>query len=142
MSLNERVSESVQAAGCWVLLMERNSRTRAWFLLGIQNSHVSMPLTTILMLIPLCVATALRTVYHGFMRALLGPTRVSALARRHLALVMMAPYLLGLGLVGIRPNAADAAIVILIVASSQTVGLVVAFLALSFCNLERRSNIL
>ena len=112
------------------------------FLLGIQNSHVSMPLTTILMLIPLCVATALRTVYHGFMRALLGPTRVSALARRHLALVMMAPYLLGLGLVGIRPNAADAAIVILIVASSQTVGLVVAFLALSFCNLERRSNIL
>jgi diguanylate cyclase (GGDEF)-like protein len=112
------------------------------FILGVQNSHVSMSLTTVLMLIPLCVATALRTVYHGFLRALLGPTRVSALARRHLALVMMAPYLLGLGLVGIRPNAADAAIVILIVASSQTVGLVVAFLALSFCNLERRSNIL
>jgi len=112
------------------------------FILGVQESHVSMPLTTILMLIPLCAATALRTVYHGFLRALLGPTRVSALARRHLALVMMAPYLLGLGLVGIRPNAADASIVILIVASSQTVGLVVAFLALSFCNLERRSNIL
>jgi diguanylate cyclase (GGDEF)-like protein len=32
--------------------------------------------------------------------------------------------------------------VILIVVSSQTVGLVVAFLALSFCNLERRSNVL
>ena len=112
------------------------------FVLGIQESHVSMSLTTVLMLIPLCVATALRTVYHGFLRALLGPTRVSALARRHLALVMMAPYLLGLGLVGIRPNAADASIVILIVASSQTVGLVVAFLALSFCNLERRSNVL
>jgi diguanylate cyclase (GGDEF)-like protein len=112
------------------------------FVLGVQDSHVSMSLITVLMLIPLCVATALRTVYHGFLRALLGPTRVSALARRHLALVMMAPYLLGLGLAGIRPNAADAAIVILIVASSQTVGLVVAFLALSFCNLERRSNIL
>jgi diguanylate cyclase (GGDEF)-like protein len=112
------------------------------FVLGVQESHVSMPLTTVLMLIPLCVATALRTVYHGFLRALLGPARVSALARRHLALVMMAPYLLGLGLVGIRPNAADASIVILIVASSQTVGLVVAFLALSFCNLERRSNVL
>jgi diguanylate cyclase (GGDEF)-like protein len=55
---------------------------------------------------------------------------------------MMAPYLLGLGIVGIRPNAANASIVILIVASSQTVGLVVAFLALSFCNLERRSNVL
>jgi diguanylate cyclase (GGDEF)-like protein len=55
---------------------------------------------------------------------------------------MMAPYLLGLGLVGIRPKAADMSIVILIVASSQTVGLVVAFLALSFCNLERRSTIL
>jgi diguanylate cyclase (GGDEF)-like protein len=112
------------------------------FLLGVQESHVSMSLTTVLMLIPLCVATALRTVYHGFLRALLGPTRVSALARRHLALVMMAPYLLGLGIVGIRPNAANASIVILIVASSQTVGLVVAFLALSFCNLERRSNVL
>jgi diguanylate cyclase (GGDEF)-like protein len=112
------------------------------FLLGVQESHVRMSLTTVLMLIPLCVATALRTVYHGFLRALLGPTRVSALARRHLALVMMAPYLLGLGIVGIRPNAANASIVILIVAISQTVGLVVAFLALSFCNLERRSNIL
>jgi diguanylate cyclase (GGDEF)-like protein len=112
------------------------------FVLGVQLSHVSMSLTTVLMLIPLCVATALRTVYHGFLRALLGPTRVSALARRHLALVMMAPYLLGLGLVGIRPNAADASIVILIVASSQSVGIVVAFLALSFCNLERRSNVL
>jgi diguanylate cyclase (GGDEF)-like protein len=112
------------------------------FVLGVQEPHVSMSLTTVLMLIPLCVATALRTVYHGFLRALLGPTRVSALARRHLALVMMAPYLLGLGLVGIRPNAADVSIVILIVASSQTVGLVVALLALSFCNLERRSAIL
>jgi diguanylate cyclase (GGDEF)-like protein len=112
------------------------------FVVGVQESHVNMSLTTVLMLIPLCVATALRTVYHGFLRALLGPTRVSALARRHLALVMMAPYLLGLGLVGIRPNAADASLVILTVASSQTVGLVMAFLALSFCNLERRSNIL
>ena len=112
------------------------------FLLGVQESHMRMSLTTVLMLIPLCVATALRTVYHGFLRALLGPTRVSALARRHLALVMMAPYLLGLGILGIRPNAANASIVILIVASSQTVGLVVAFLALSFCNLERRSNVL
>jgi diguanylate cyclase (GGDEF)-like protein len=112
------------------------------FVLGVQEPHAKMSLTTVLMLIPLCVATALRTVYHGFLRALLGPTRVSALARRHLALVMMAPYLLGLGIVGIHPNAADASIVILIVASSQTVGLVVAFLALSFCNLERRSNVL
>ena len=112
------------------------------FLLEVQESHVRMSLTTVLMLIPLCAATALRTVYHGFLRALLGPTRVGALARRHIALVMMAPYLLGLGLVGIRPNVADASIVILIVASSQTVGLVVAFLALSFCNLERRSNVL
>jgi diguanylate cyclase (GGDEF)-like protein len=112
------------------------------FVLGVQEPHARMSLTTVLMLIPLCVATALRTVYHGFLRALLGPTRVSALVRRHLALVMMAPYLLGLGLIGIRPNAADASIVILIVATSQTVGLVVAFLALSFCNLERRSNIL
>jgi len=112
------------------------------FILGVQESHVSMSLTTVLMLIPLCVATALRTVYHSFLRALLEPTHVSALARRHLALVMMAPYLLGLGLVGIRPDAADVSIVILIVASSQTVGLVVAFLALSFSNLERRSNIL
>jgi diguanylate cyclase (GGDEF)-like protein len=112
------------------------------FILGVQESHVSMSLTTVLMLIPLCVATALRTVYHGFLRALLGPTRVSALARRHIALVMMAPYLMGLSLAGIRPNAANASLVILIVASSQTVGLVVAFLALSFCNLERRSNIL
>jgi diguanylate cyclase (GGDEF)-like protein len=110
--------------------------------LGVQNPHADMSLTTVLMLIPLCVATALRTVYHGFLRALLGPTRVSALARRHLALVMMAPYLLGLGILGISPETADISIVILIVVSSQTVGLVVAFLALSFCNLERRSNVL
>ena len=112
------------------------------FVLGVQDPRAEMSLTTILMLIPLCVATALRTVYHGFLRALLGPTRVSALARRHIALVMMAPYLLGLGIVGISPDAADISIVILIVISSQTVGLVVAFLALSFCNLERRSNVL
>jgi diguanylate cyclase (GGDEF)-like protein len=112
------------------------------FVLGVHEPHAEMSLTTVMMLIPLCVATALRTVYHGFLRALLGPTRVSALARRHLALVMMAPYLLGLGIVGFTPDAADISIVILIVISSQTVGLVVAFLALSFCNLERRSNVL
>jgi diguanylate cyclase (GGDEF)-like protein len=108
--------------------------------IGVRDPQMS--LTTALMLIPLCVATALRSVYHGFLRALLSPTRVSALARRHLALVMMAPYLLGLGIVGIRPAAADISFVILIVASSQTVGLLVALLALSFGKLERRSNVL
>jgi len=94
------------------------------------------------MLIPLCVATALSTVFHGFLRALLGPTRTSALARRHLALVMIAPYLLGLSIIDISPDAAEISFLVLIVASSQTVGLVVAFLALSFGNLERRSNVL
>jgi diguanylate cyclase (GGDEF)-like protein len=112
------------------------------FVLGVREPRAEMSLTTILMLIPLCVATALRTVYQGFLRALLGPTHVNALARRHLALVMMAPYLLGLGILGLSPKAADISIVILIVIGSQTVGLVVAFLALSFCNLERRSNVL
>jgi hypothetical protein len=45
--------------------------------LGVQDPRAEMSLTTILMLIPLCVATALRTVYHGFLRALLGPTRLA-----------------------------------------------------------------
>ena len=110
--------------------------------LGVQEPHARMSLTTVLMLIPLCAATALRTVYQGFLRSLLGPTRISALARRHLALVMMAPYLLGISIIDISLDAAEISFVILIVASSQTVGLVVAFLALSFGNLERRSNIL
>ena len=88
------------------------------------------------------MATALSTVFHGFLRPLLGPTHISALARRHLALVMMAPYLLGLSIIDINPDAAEISFLILIVASSQTVGLVVAFMALSFGKLERRSNIL
>jgi diguanylate cyclase (GGDEF)-like protein len=112
------------------------------FVLGVQVPHARMSLTTVLMLIPLCVATALCTVYHGFLRALLGPTRISALARRHLALVMMAPYLLGLSIIDISPDAAEISFLILIVASSQIVGLVVAFLVLSFGNLERRSTVL
>jgi diguanylate cyclase (GGDEF)-like protein len=112
------------------------------YVLGVPEPRAGMSLTTVLMLIPLCVATALRTVHHGFLRALLGRTRVSMLARRHLALVMMVPYLLGLGIVAIRPDAANIFFVILIVASSQTVGLIVAMLTLSFGNLERRSNIL
>jgi diguanylate cyclase (GGDEF)-like protein len=112
------------------------------FVLGVQVPHAKMSLAAVLMLIPLCVATALCTVYHGFLRALLGPTRISALARRHLALVMMAPYLLGLSIIDISPDAAEISFLILIVASSQIVGLVVAFLALSFGNLERRNNVL
>jgi diguanylate cyclase (GGDEF)-like protein len=112
------------------------------FLLGIREDHASMSLTTVLMLIPLCVATALRTAYHGFLRALLAPTRVSRIARRYLALTMMVPYLLGLWIVGIDPDAADISFAILIVASSQSVGLVVALLTLSFGNLERRSAVL
>ena len=112
------------------------------FVLGVQEPHARMSLTTVLMLIPLCVATALSTVYHGFLRALFGTTRTSALARRHLALVMIAPYLLGLSIIDISPDAAEISFLVLIVASSQTVGLVVAFLALSFGNLERRSNAL
>ncbi|MGB5306869.1 MAG: GGDEF domain-containing protein [Gammaproteobacteria bacterium] len=112
------------------------------FVLGVQEPHAEMSLTTVVMLILLCLATALRTVYRGILRPLLGPTRISTLARRHLALVMMAPYLLGLSIIDIDPSAAEISFVILIVASSQTVGLVVAFLALSFGNLERRSNIL
>ena len=112
------------------------------FVLGLQEPHARMSLTTVLMLIPLCVATALSTVFHGFLRPLLGPTRISALARRHLARVMMAPYLLGLSIINISPDAAEISFLILIVTSSQAVGLVVAFLALSFGNLERRSNIL
>ena len=112
------------------------------FVLGVQEPHARMSLTTVLMLIPLCMATALRTAYHGFMRLLLGPTRISALARRHLALVMMAPYLLGLSIIDISPDAAEISFVILIVISSQTVGLVVAFLALSFGNMQRRSNVM
>jgi diguanylate cyclase (GGDEF)-like protein len=55
---------------------------------------------------------------------------------------MMAPYLLGLSIINISPDAAEISFLILIVTSSQAVGLVVAFLALSFGNLERRSNIL
>jgi diguanylate cyclase (GGDEF)-like protein len=112
------------------------------FVLGVQEPHARMSLATVLMLMPLCAATALRTAYQGFLRSLLGPTRVSALARRHFALGMMAPYLLGISIIDISPDAAEISFVILIVASSQTVGLVVAFLALSFGNLERRSNIL
>ena len=112
------------------------------FVLGVQEPYAKMSLTTVLMLIPLCAATALRTVYQGFMRLLLGPTRISALARRHLALVMMAPYLLGISIVDVSPDAAEISFVILIVASSQTVGLIVAFLTLSFGNMERRSNVL
>jgi diguanylate cyclase (GGDEF)-like protein len=112
------------------------------FVLGVQVPHATMSLATVLMLIPLCVATALCTVYHGFLRALLGPTRISALARRHLALAMMAPYLLGLSIIDISPDAAEISFLILIVASSQIVGLVVAFLVLSFGNVERRSDIL
>jgi diguanylate cyclase (GGDEF)-like protein len=112
------------------------------YVLGVQEPRAGMSLTTVLMLIPLCVATALRTVHHGFLRALLRRTRVSMLARRHLALVMMVPYLLGLGIVGIRPDAANFFFVILIVSSSQTVGLIVALLTLSFGKLERRSHIL
>jgi diguanylate cyclase (GGDEF)-like protein len=112
------------------------------FVLGVQEPHARMSLTTVLMLIPLCVATALSTVFNGFLRPLLDPTRISALARRHLALVMMAPYLLGFSIINISPDAAEISFLILIVASSQAVGLVVAFLALSFGNLERRSNIL
>lgn len=112
------------------------------FVLGVQEPHAKMSLTTVLMLIPLCAATALSTVYQGFLRSLLGPTRISALARRHLALVMMAPYLLGISIIDISPDAAEISFVILIVASSQSVGLIVAFLALSIGNLERRSNIL
>jgi len=112
------------------------------FVLSVQEANAMMSLTTVLMLIPLCAATALSTVYQGFLRSLLGPTRISALARRHIALVMMAPYLLGISIIDINPDAAEISFVILIVASSQSVGLVVAFLALSFCSLERRSNIL
>ena len=112
------------------------------FVLGVQAPYAKMSLITVVMLIPLCAATALRTVYQGFMRPLLGPTRISALARRHLALVMMAPYLLGMSIIDVSPDAAEISFVILIVASSQTVGLIVAFLALSFGNMERRSNVL
>lgn len=110
-------------------------------ILGVQEPHARMSLTTILMLIPLCTATALSTVYQGFLRSLLGPTRISALARRHLALVMLAPYLLGISIIDISPDAAEISFVMLIVASSQSVGLIVALLALSFGNLERRINI-
>jgi diguanylate cyclase (GGDEF)-like protein len=112
------------------------------YMLGVQDPRVGMSLTTVLMLIPLCVATALRTVYHGFLRALLRSSRISALARRHLALVMLVPYLLGLGIVSIRPDAANLSFVILIVTSSQTVGLIVALLTLSFGNIERRNQVL
>jgi diguanylate cyclase (GGDEF)-like protein len=112
------------------------------YLLGVQDPHVRMSLTTILMLIPLCVAAGLRSVYRGFLRALLRPTRVSFIARRHLALVMLVPYLIGLGIVSIWPDAANVTFVILFVACSQTVGLVVALLTLSFGNIERRSHIL
>lgn len=111
-------------------------------ILGVQEPQAKMSLTTILMLIPLCVATALSTVCHGFLRPLLGLSRISALARRHLALVMMTPYLLGLSIIDISPDAAELSFLILIVVSSQTAGLVVAFLALSFRNLERRSNVM
>ena len=112
------------------------------FVLGVQEPHARMSLTTVLMLVPLCVATALSTVYHGFLRPLFGPTRSSALARRHLALVMMAPYLLGVSIIDISPDAAEISFLVLIVASSQIVGLVVALLVLSFGNLERRSHIM
>ena len=112
------------------------------FALGVHEPHASMSLTTVLMLIPLCAATALRTVYQGFLRPLLGPTRISTLARQHLALVMLAPYLLGISIIDISSDAAETTFVTLIVASSQTVGLIVAFLALSFGNMERRSNVL
>lgn len=112
------------------------------YVLGVQEPRAGMSLTTVLMLIPLCVATALRTVHHGFLRALLRQTHASMLARRHLALVMMIPYLLGLGIVGVQPDAANIFFVILIVASSQTVGLIVALLTLSFGKIERRSHIL
>jgi diguanylate cyclase (GGDEF)-like protein len=125
-----------------VLAYSAPALTLVGLVLGLQVPYARMSLTTVLMLIPLCVATALSTVFHGFLRTLLGPTRISALTRRHLALIMMAPYLLGLSIINISPDAAEISFLILIVTSSQTVGLVVAFLAMSFGNLERRSNIL
>lgn len=112
------------------------------YLLGVQEPHIRMSLTTILMLIPLCVSAGLCSVRRGFLRALLRPSRVSFLARRHLALVMLVPYLLGLGIICIRSDAANISFVILFVACSQTVGLVVSLLTLSFAKIERRTHIL
>lgn len=112
------------------------------FLLGLRDHFIAMPLTGVLMLIPLNAAVSLSSVHHGLLRAVIGPARVTQLARRYILLAMLAPYVLGALIVELSRSAASTAVVILVVATSQAVGLIVAFLALSFGNLERRRRVL
>lgn len=112
------------------------------FLLGLRDHFIAMPLAAVLMLVPLNAAVSLSSVHHGLLRAVIGPARVSRLARRYILLAMVAPYALGVLIVELSRSAASTAVVILVVATSQTVGLIVAFLALSFGNLERRRSVL
>ena len=104
---------------------------------GAVGSDAQMSFTNVFLLVPLCIAAALATVYRGFFRALLGPTQASALARRYLYAILLAPYLIGTAIVKLSLGAADLRDVILVVAIAQVVSLLIGFLALSFSNLER-----
>ncbi len=105
--------------------------------IGAAGSQVQMSFTNVFMLLPLCVAAGLATVYRGFFRALLGPTRASAIARRYLYVILLAPYVTGIAIMKLSVGAADLRSVVLVVSIAQIVSLLIGFLALSFSNLER-----
>ena len=105
--------------------------------IGAAGSQVQMSFTNVFMLLPLCVAAGLATVYRGFFRALLGPTRASAIARRYLYAILLAPYLTGIAIMKLSLGATDLRSVVLVVSIAQIVSLLIGFLALSFSNFER-----
>ncbi|MBK8305749.1 MAG: GGDEF domain-containing protein [Gammaproteobacteria bacterium] len=105
--------------------------------IGAPDSQVQMSFTNVFMLLPLCVAAGLATVYRGFFRALLGPTRASAIARRYLYAILLAPYLTGIAIMKLSLGATDLRSVVLVVSIAQIVSLLIGFLALSFSNFER-----
>lgn len=105
--------------------------------IGAAGSQVQMSFTNVFMLMPLCVAAGLATVYRGFFRALLGPTRASAIARRYLYVILLAPYVTGIAIIKLSLGAVDLRSVVLVVSIAQIVSLLIGFLALSFSSLER-----
>jgi hypothetical protein len=110
------------------------------YVLDLKHPYGRVLLVSALMLIPLCAAVTLSTVHQGFLRMLLGPTRISALTRRYLLLTMLVPYLLGVIIARMTPVAANIWFLLLFVATSQLVGLCVCFLSLSFYKLERQES--
>ena len=68
---------------------------------------------------------------------MLGPTRASAIARRYLYAILLAPYLTGIAIMKLSLGATDLRSVVLVVSIAQIVSLLIGFLALSFSNFER-----